>query len=155
MSLFTNGRLSLPVCLTHPPSLKTALGIVLDKPGKPSYDSPSSFRVIFLLRRLSKILERVVTSRLSAQATTCSLIHHPQCGSLPARDPPPMPPSSYSTMLNSFTASDTKSPPFFLLLREALITWNHTPSSPSSEERQSAHTWSSGSGLSSETAPAA
>ena len=69
----------------HPPSLKKALGIVLDKPGKPSYDSPSSFRVIVLLRTLSKILERVVTSRLSAQAIICSLIHPLQCGSLPER----------------------------------------------------------------------
>jgi len=59
----------------HPPSLKKALGIVLDKPGKPSYDAPSSFRVIVLLRTLSKILERVVASRLSAQAAICSLIH--------------------------------------------------------------------------------
>jgi len=69
----------------HPPSLKKALGIVLDKPGKPSYDSPSSFRVIVLLRTLSKILERVVASRLSAQATISSLIHPLQCGSLPGR----------------------------------------------------------------------
>jgi len=69
----------------HPPSLKKALSIVLDKLGKPSYDSPSSFRVIVLLRTLSKILERVVTSRLSAQATTCSLIHPLQGGSLPGR----------------------------------------------------------------------
>ena len=69
----------------HPPFLKNALGIVLDKPGKPSYDSRSSFRVIVLLRTLSKILERVVTFRLSAQATTCSLIHLLQCGSLPGR----------------------------------------------------------------------
>jgi len=69
----------------HPPSLKKALGIVLDKPGKPLYDSPSSFRVIVLLRTLSKILERVVASRLSAQATICSLIHPLQCGSLPGR----------------------------------------------------------------------
>jgi len=69
----------------HPPSLKKALGIVLDKPGKPSYDSPSSFRVIVLLRTLSKILERVVASRLSAQATACPLIHPLQCGSLPGR----------------------------------------------------------------------
>jgi len=60
-----------------------ALRIVLDKPGKPSYDSPSSFRVIVLLRTVSKILERVVASRLSAQATNCSLIHRLQCGSLP------------------------------------------------------------------------
>jgi len=69
----------------HPPSLKKALGIVLDKPGKPSYDSPSSFRVIVLLRTLFKILERVVASRLLAQATICSLIHPLPCGSLPGR----------------------------------------------------------------------
>jgi len=67
----------------HPPSLKKALGIVLDKPGKRSYDSPSSFRVIVLLRTLSKILGRVVASRLSAPAAICSLIHPLQCGSLP------------------------------------------------------------------------
>jgi len=78
----------------HPPSLKKALDIVLDKPGKPSYDSPSSSRVIVLLRTLSKILERVVASRLSAQGTICSLIHPLQCGSLPGRS----------------TASETKSP---------------------------------------------
>jgi len=53
--------------------------------GKPSYDSPSSFRVIVLLRTLSKILERVVASRLSAQAAICSLSHPLQCGSLPGR----------------------------------------------------------------------
>jgi len=69
----------------HPPSLKKALGIVLDKPGKPSYDSPSSFRVIVLLCTLSKIRERVVASRLAAEATICSLIHPLQCGSLPGR----------------------------------------------------------------------
>jgi len=69
----------------HPPSITKALGIVLDKPGNPSYDSPSSFRVIVLLRTLSKILERVVASRLSAQAVICSLIHPLQCGSHPGR----------------------------------------------------------------------
>jgi len=66
----------------HPPCLKKALGIVLDKPGKPSYDSPSSLRVIILLRTLSKILERVVASRRSAQAAICSLIQLLQCRSL-------------------------------------------------------------------------
>src|SRR5207302_5301524 len=30
----------------HPASLKRANGVVLDKPGKPSYDSPASFRII-------------------------------------------------------------------------------------------------------------
>jgi len=69
----------------HPPFLKKALGIVLDKPGKPAYDSRSSFRGIVLLRTLSKILERVAASRLSAQAAICSLINPLQCGSLSGR----------------------------------------------------------------------
>jgi len=69
----------------HPPALKKALGIVLDKLGKPAYDSPSSFRVRVLLRTLTKIVERVVAFHLSAQATIWSLIHPLQCGSLPGR----------------------------------------------------------------------
>ena len=52
----------------HPPSLKKANGIVLDKPGKPAYDLPASFRIIVLLQTVSKILERVVASRLSLVA---------------------------------------------------------------------------------------
>ena len=43
----------------HPLALKKANGIVLDKPGKPSYNSPSSFRVIILLWTFSKILASV------------------------------------------------------------------------------------------------
>jgi len=43
----------------HPASLKKANGIVLDKPGKASYDTPASFRVIVLLETLSKILEEL------------------------------------------------------------------------------------------------
>ena len=49
----------------HPSALKRSDGVVLDKPGKPSYDSPSSFRVIVLLQTFSKILERIMNSRLS------------------------------------------------------------------------------------------
>jgi len=45
---------------SHPVTLKKADGIVLDKPGKPLYDSPSSFRVIVLLQTFSKILERIM-----------------------------------------------------------------------------------------------
>ena len=59
----------------HPVSMKKANGIVLDKPGKPSYDSPASFRVIVLLQTISKILERVVASRLSLTARTLKLVH--------------------------------------------------------------------------------
>jgi len=67
----------------HPPSLKKANGIVLDKPGKASYDSPSSFRIIVLLKTVSKILERVMTVRLSAITRSKGLLHPNQCGSLP------------------------------------------------------------------------
>ena len=41
----------------HPPSLKTANWVVLDKPGKGSYDSQASCRIIVLLKTISKILE--------------------------------------------------------------------------------------------------
>jgi len=67
---------------SHPLTLKRADGIVLDKPRKPSYDSPSSFRVIVLLQTFSKILERIMNSRLSWVARAIGLLHPPQCGSL-------------------------------------------------------------------------
>ena len=61
-----------------------ANGVVLDKPGKPSYDSPSSFRIIVPLQTISKILERIVASCLSAIARYVGLPHRNQCGSLPS-----------------------------------------------------------------------
>ena len=66
----------------HPHALKKADGIVLDKPGKPSYDSPSSFRVIVLLRTFSKILERIMNSKLSGVACVAGLLNPHRCGSL-------------------------------------------------------------------------
>ena len=68
----------------HPSSMKMANGVVLDKPGKPSYDSPSSFRIIVLLQTISKILERIIASHLSAIARYVDLLHHNQCDSLPS-----------------------------------------------------------------------
>ena len=67
----------------HPSSLKKANGIVLNKPGKASYDTPASFRVIVLLETLSKILERVMASRLSLLARHVGLLHPHHTGSLP------------------------------------------------------------------------
>jgi len=59
---------------TQPLTLTKAHGIVLDKPGKPSYDFPSSFRVIVLLQTFSKILERIMNqeSRVSSAQLACS-----------------------------------------------------------------------------------
>jgi len=67
----------------HPASLKGSNGVVLDKPGKPSYESPSSFRIIVLIRTFSKILERIIAAHLLAAARLRGLLHPNQCGSLP------------------------------------------------------------------------
>jgi len=63
-------------------SLKTANGVVQDKPGKASYDSLATFRIIVLLKTVSKIVERIITVRLSAIARSKGLLHRNQCGSL-------------------------------------------------------------------------
>ena len=67
----------------HPASLKSSNGVVHDKPGKPSYESPSSFRIIVLIRTISKILERIIAARLLAAVRLRGLLHPNQCGSLP------------------------------------------------------------------------
>jgi len=67
----------------HHASLKGSNGVVLDKPGKPSYESPASFRIIVLIRMFSKILERIIAARLLAAARIRRLLHPNQCGSLP------------------------------------------------------------------------
>jgi len=57
--------------------------VVLDKPGKPSYESPCSFRIIVLIGTISKILERIIAARLLTAARLRGLLHPNQCGSLP------------------------------------------------------------------------
>ena len=62
----------------HPASLSVAKGVGLDKPGKLSYESPSSFRIIVPLRTVSKILERIIAARLLPAAHSRGLIHRNQ-----------------------------------------------------------------------------
>jgi len=76
----------------HPASLKSSNGVVLNKPGKASYESPSSFRIIVLIRTMSKILERIIAARHLVAARLRGLLHPNQCGSLPA-------PSTYDVCL--------------------------------------------------------
>ena len=57
--------------------------MVLDTPGKPSYESHSSFRIIVLIRTFSKILERIIAARLPTAARLRGWLHANQCGSLP------------------------------------------------------------------------
>jgi len=67
----------------HPASLKSSSGVVLDKPGKSSYESPSSFRIIVLFRTFSKIHERMIATCLLTAVWLQGLLHPHQCGSLP------------------------------------------------------------------------
>jgi len=67
----------------HPASLKSSNGVVLDKPGKPSYKSPSSFRIIVLIRTISKVLERIIAARLLGAARLRGLLHPNQYSSRP------------------------------------------------------------------------
>jgi len=76
--------LSQLVSLGYPlAALKGSNGILLDKPGKPSYESPASFRIIIQIRTVSKILGRIITSRLLLAARSTGMLNHNQCGSLP------------------------------------------------------------------------
>ena len=86
--------------------MKMANEVVLDIPGNPSYDSPSSFRIIVLLQTFSEILKRIVASRLSAIVRYVGLLHGNQCGSLP--------------LLSSFDACTTLTDTVRTLQRPAL-----------------------------------
>jgi len=78
-------RILAPLVLLryHPASLKGSNGVVLDKPGKPSYESPSSFRIIVLIRTFANILAWIIAVRLLAAARLSRLLHPNRCGSLP------------------------------------------------------------------------
>jgi len=62
--------------------MKKANGIVLDKPGKPDYRTPSSLHIIVLLETVSKILERLSALCLASAARSLGLLNPNQCGSL-------------------------------------------------------------------------
>ena len=64
-------------------TLKHANGVVLDIPGKRSYNTPASFRIIVLLKTISKILVCILTVRFNTLARPAGLLHPNQCGSLP------------------------------------------------------------------------
>ena len=67
----------------HPTTLKHPNGGVLDKPGKPSYNTPASFRINVLLKTISKVVERILTVRLTSLTRQAGLLHPNQCGCLP------------------------------------------------------------------------
>ena len=66
----------------HPICWRKAIGVILAKPHKPSYEVPKAYRVISLLNCLGKVSERIVANRLStfASDTTRGLLHPSQMG---------------------------------------------------------------------------
>ena len=58
----------------YPAAWKTAIIIVLKKPGKPDYTVPGAYRPISLLNTLGKLLEKVIARRLTFYAETHKLL---------------------------------------------------------------------------------
>ena len=87
--------------------MKMANGVVLDKPGKPSYDSPSSFRIIVLLQTVS----------LQNPGKDCCL---PPLRHCQIRWPPPPEPMWLPPSLSSFNACTALTDTVRTLQRPAL-----------------------------------
>lgn len=69
----------------YPQRWKAAKIVVLRKPGKSDYTSPSAYRPISLLNTLGKLLEAVVARRLSYYAEKYKLLPDTQFGGRPGR----------------------------------------------------------------------
>jgi hypothetical protein len=54
--------------------------VVIPKPGKPSYNTPKSFRPIVLLNTMGKLLEKMLANRLQFEAAEHSVLHPNQFG---------------------------------------------------------------------------
>lgn len=83
LNIFT-ASLTLGHC---PQRWKTAKIVVLRKPGKTEYTSPSAYRPISLLNTLGKILEGVIARRLSYWVETHRLLPDTQFRARPGRNP--------------------------------------------------------------------
>jgi retron-type reverse transcriptase len=69
----------------HPREFRTAITVVLRKPGKPDYSDPAAYRPIALLNTLGKIIESIVARRLSRLAEDHKLLPETQYGARPGR----------------------------------------------------------------------
>lgn len=68
-----------------PSKWKSARTVLLPKPGKSDYTSPSSYRTIALLNTLSKTYEKLLTQILSQQVETNKILHRGHYGGRPNR----------------------------------------------------------------------
>ena len=68
-----------------PPFLKRARTIVIKKPGKDSYETPSAWRPIALLKTIGKVIEKVVAKRIREAAEAKNLLPPQQMGARAGR----------------------------------------------------------------------
>jgi hypothetical protein len=64
----------------YPNKWKEGIGIILLKPNKEDYTVPKAYRIIALLNCLSKVLEKIFTTRLGYLANTTDLLYYSQIG---------------------------------------------------------------------------
>jgi hypothetical protein len=77
LTLLTNACLALQ---HFPASLKSSRTIVLRKPGKSSYEAPSAWRPIALLKTIGKVVEKLVAKRIRCAAEEHQLLYPSQMG---------------------------------------------------------------------------
>ena len=64
----------------HPESWKTAMGVVIPKPGKPDYTQIRAHRVISLLDSISKLVERTTAHLIADHLKRRNKLHDGQYG---------------------------------------------------------------------------
>ncbi len=69
----------------HPRAFRTAITVVLRKPGKPDYSDPAAYRPIALLNTIGKVLEAIMARRISDLAEDANLLPDEQYGARPGR----------------------------------------------------------------------
>src|SRR6185369_2918659 len=68
-----------------PSHFKDSVSVVIPKPGKPSYDTPKSFRPIVLLNTVGKLVEKMLAARLQFEGLKYGAIESQQFGGITQR----------------------------------------------------------------------
>lgn len=72
-------------CGYHPKIWRSSIGVAIRKPRKPDYSQACAWRVIWLKKCISKVLEGFETGRFKQLALMWSQLYHGQFGGIPGR----------------------------------------------------------------------
>ena len=70
---------------TYPSEWRESVTVMLQKPGKPSYENPKAYRLIALLNMMGKLFSTITADEISYFCETCNLFPQNQFGSRPVR----------------------------------------------------------------------